>query len=208
MAADFQKCSPRARGLDHRIVGDASLVGRAASHGPSIASQDDSTTNPAESGRRLSATYDAPPCPSPIASFTAVPAQFTDDQRIVDALAARGVGPIVIPWDDPDADWRAFDAVVIRSTWDYARRREEFLRWCDSIGRRLHNCAALVRWNSDKRYLGDLGAAGIPVVDTAYVAPGEQLRRWKARSSSSRRSPPAVATRGASARLPTTWPID
>jgi hypothetical protein len=104
-----------------------------------------------------------------------VPAQFTDDLRIVEALAARRVRAEVIPWDDTDASWDGFDAVVIRSTWDYAGRRDEFMRWCDSLGVPLHNKAPLVRWNSDKRYLGDLGASGIPVVDTAYVAPGEDF---------------------------------
>ena len=65
--------------------------------------------------------------------------------------------------------------MVIRSTWDYARRRDEFLRWCESVGERLHNRAALVRWNTDKRYLGDLADAGVPVVETRYVEPGEPM---------------------------------
>jgi glutathione synthase/RimK-type ligase-like ATP-grasp enzyme len=110
-----------------------------------------------------------------IASFSGVPPQFTDDLRIVEALAERGVETSVVPWDDPTADWDAFELVVIRSTWDYARRRDEFLRWCDSIGPTLHNAAPLVRWNSDKRYLGDLGDAGVPVVETGFIDPGEPV---------------------------------
>jgi glutathione synthase/RimK-type ligase-like ATP-grasp enzyme len=110
-----------------------------------------------------------------IASFSAMPPQFTDDLRILEALGERGVETSVIPWDDPAADWDAFDLVVIRSTWDYARRRDEFVSWCDSIGSKLHNAAPLVRWNSDKRYLGDLGDAGVPVVETAFVGPGEPV---------------------------------
>jgi len=43
------------------------------------------------------------------------------------------------------------------------------------VGERLHNRAALVRWNVDKHYLGDLAAAGIPVVETKYVEPGDPL---------------------------------
>ncbi len=110
-----------------------------------------------------------------IASFAAMPEQFSDDQRVIDALAARSVGAATIAWDDPDTDWSSFDAVVIRSTWDYDQRRDEFVRWCDAVGPSLHNSAALVRWNSDKRYLGDLAAAGIPVVETRYVAPGDAV---------------------------------
>jgi len=110
-----------------------------------------------------------------IASFHSVPPEFTDDQRLVVALASLGVEAERIPWDDESVDWGAFDAVVIRSTWDYALRRDEFVAWADSVGPRLHNAPALVRWNSDKRYLGDLAAAGIRVVDTTYLAPGEAL---------------------------------
>ncbi|MDX6582873.1 MAG: hypothetical protein QOI10_2057 [Solirubrobacterales bacterium] len=110
-----------------------------------------------------------------IATFSAVPEQFTDDLRVVEALAERGVAASRIAWDDPEADWSVFDAVVIRSTWDYAQRRDQFVAWCVSVGAKLHNGAALVRWNSDKRYLGDLGAAGIPVVETAYLAPGDEI---------------------------------
>jgi glutathione synthase/RimK-type ligase-like ATP-grasp enzyme len=110
-----------------------------------------------------------------IASCTALPPQFTDDLRIAEALAERGVSATRIPWDDPSTTWSAFDAVVIRSTWDYASRREEFLRWCDSVAPSLHNCAALVHWSSDKRYLADLATVGVPAVETEFVAPGEGI---------------------------------
>jgi hypothetical protein len=110
-----------------------------------------------------------------IATFASLPPEFTDDERLADALAARGAAVARVPWDDPDADWPSFDAVVIRSTWDYARRRDEFVAWADSVGSRLHNSPALIRWNTDKRYLGDLEAAGVPVVHTDYVAPGDPV---------------------------------
>jgi len=110
-----------------------------------------------------------------IASFSGMPAEFTDDRRIVAALAERGVEAAVLAWDDPDADWSVPRMVVIRTTWNYARRREQFVRWCESLGDRLHNRVELVRWNSDKRYLGELADAGVPAVETTYVAPSEPL---------------------------------
>ncbi len=110
-----------------------------------------------------------------LASFSGVPPQFADDRLLVDALAHVGVSASVIWWDEPAVDWSAHDAVVIRSTWNYTRRRDAFLAWCDAIGSRLHNSPALVRWNSDKHYLRDLAEAGIPVVETAYVEPGDPV---------------------------------
>ena len=151
------------------------------------------------------AAYDAPMRVA-IASCAVLPPQFTDDLRIAEALAERGVSATQIPWDDPDTEWSAFEAVVIRSTWDYAGRRHEFLRWCDRSGPRCTTRAVLVRWNSDKRYLADLAAAGIPVVETEFVAPGEEISRSPARSSSSPPSQRGARDSGASGPQPTISP--
>jgi hypothetical protein len=99
-----------------------------------------------------------------------MPPGFGDDALLERELVRRGVAAECLPWD-ADAACDAFDAVVIRSTWDYARRRDEFLRWADAIDGRLHNAPDLVRWNSDKRYLADLERAGLPVVETTFVEP-------------------------------------
>ncbi|MGF1432116.1 ATP-grasp domain-containing protein [Kitasatospora sp. LaBMicrA B282] len=90
------------------------------------------------------------------------------------ALAATGAEAVAVRWDDPGADWAAFDLAVIRSTWDYARRPAEFLAWVDRCGAltRLANPPAVLRWNADKQYLGELAARGVPVVPTRYLPPG------------------------------------
>ncbi len=90
------------------------------------------------------------------------------------ALRGRSVEAVPVAWDDDGADWDAFDLVVLRSTWDYAERHGEFLDWLDRVPR-LANPADVVRWSTDKRYLGELAAAGVPVAPTAYLAPGERL---------------------------------
>ncbi len=108
-----------------------------------------------------------------IATMAPMPESFTDDARLADALRRRGCRADRLPWDAAGVDWRTFDAVVIRSTWDYDARREEFVAWAGTVGPRLHNSAEVVRWNSDKRYLQDLADGGIPVVPTAYLSPGD-----------------------------------
>ena len=113
--------------------------------------------------------------PVAIATFADVPPQFADDQRLAAALGALGVEVDRVPWDDAGADWAAYDVVVIRSTWDYVPRRDEFVAWAESVGSSLHNSADVVRWNSDKRYLGELATAGIPAVATTYVGPGDDV---------------------------------
>ena len=71
-------------------------------------------------------------------------------------------------WDDPTIDWDAFDLVVIRSTWDYQDRHDEFLEWVRSTPR-LVNPPAVIEWNTDKRYLAEVPDA----VDTTFLAPGD-----------------------------------
>jgi len=110
-----------------------------------------------------------------IATMTGMPEGFDDDALLVEALEARGCAATRVPWDQPGVDWTGYAAVVIRSTWDYDARREEFLAWADAVGGQLHNPPALVRWNSDKHYLADLERTGVPVVPTTYVPPGEPL---------------------------------
>jgi glutathione synthase/RimK-type ligase-like ATP-grasp enzyme len=108
-----------------------------------------------------------------IASFLEMPEGFDDNAILIEALRRAGVEARTVPWDDPAADWDPYEVVVIRSTWNYTRDRDSFLAWADSIGERLRNRPALIRWNSEKSYLAELADAGIPVVDTTLVGPGD-----------------------------------
>ncbi|KUM81140.1 hypothetical protein J7F01_17560 [Streptomyces sp. ISL-22] len=94
---------------------------------------------------------------------------------LVRALQEAGAEADAVYWDDDAVDWGGYDLAVLRSTWDYSWRAAEFLAWAQRCGKatRLANPAEVVRWNADKRYLGDLAAAGVPVVPTRYLAPGD-----------------------------------
>ncbi|MFC8423172.1 RimK family alpha-L-glutamate ligase [Streptomyces sp. NPDC057236] len=96
---------------------------------------------------------------------------------LVRALEEAGAEASAEVWDDDAVDWARFDLAVIRSTWDYSWRSAEFTAWAERCGTltRLANPADVVRWNTDKRYLGELAAAGVPVVDTRYLAAGDPL---------------------------------
>lgn len=68
--------------------------------------------------------------------------------------------------------WDSFDLVVVRSTWDYWLRHDEFLAWTRSVPR-LANDAEVIAWNTDKTYLHRLELAGVPIVPTTWVRPGD-----------------------------------
>ena len=116
--------------------------------------------------------------PSPriaLATCTAVDPMFFDDPEVVSALRARGADADRPIWDDPAVDWASYDLGVIRSTWDYTPRRDEFVAWAEAVGTRLQNAPGVIAWNSDKGYLADFADAGLAVVPTAFVAPGDPM---------------------------------
>lgn len=83
----------------------------------------------------------------------------------------------VVAWDDHTVDWGSFDTVVIRSTWDYHARRDEFLVWArhvESVST-LWNPVSLIEWNTDKRYLIDLAEHGVPIIDSVFIEPGDPV---------------------------------
>lgn len=91
------------------------------------------------------------------------------------ALDGAGAHADVVDWDDAAADWTTFDLVVLRSPWDYVDRLEAFLAWATRVAActRLLNPLPVLRWNTDKHYLADLERAGIDIVPSQFVEPGE-----------------------------------
>jgi hypothetical protein len=81
----------------------------------------------------------------------------------------------IVAWDDAGVNWSDFDAVIIRSTWDYTDRLPAFLDWVLRVGAAstLINGADVVRWSADKRYLAELAAEGIEITPTVFVEPGD-----------------------------------
>jgi glutathione synthase/RimK-type ligase-like ATP-grasp enzyme len=115
-----------------------------------------------------------------IALATCADALPLDDDMppLLAACAAAGLDATPVFWDHCSVRWGDFAAVLLRSTWDYVPRLHNFLPWAESVSRqtRLFNPRELVRWSSDKHYLADLANAGVPVVPTQFVEPGEDAR--------------------------------
>lgn len=110
---------------------------------------------------------------TPRVAFATAPSDYlgandTDRPHHEAAARAAGVDLEHVVWSDPLADWSGYDLVVVRSAWDYLDHLEAFDAWLgalDGLGT-LHNPAAVVRWNLDKRYLAELSTCGVPVIDT------------------------------------------
>jgi glutathione synthase/RimK-type ligase-like ATP-grasp enzyme len=112
-----------------------------------------------------------------IATSLALADLHPDERTLVPALDRAGVEAEAAVWNNPNFDWSRYDAVLMRSVWDYFERYAEFLDWLallERVGVPTINALPVIRWNSDKRYLVEIERAGVPIVPTAIV-PGADL---------------------------------
>ncbi|GAB2536295.1 ATP-grasp domain-containing protein [Rhodanobacter koreensis] len=113
-----------------------------------------------------------------LATSADYPSVQPDDAGLAASLEYLGIQPVVCVWNDPDIDWSTFDAVLIRTTWDYFKHYASFLQWLDrldQLGIPTINDSQLLRWNSDKRYLLELAQHGVGIIPTR-LAGGRELR--------------------------------
>jgi glutathione synthase/RimK-type ligase-like ATP-grasp enzyme len=105
-----------------------------------------------------------------LATCSLLPDLDADERMLIPALAGHGLTAEPRVWDDAGVRWDEFRLVVVRSTWDYAARRDAFLTWAASLPRVL-NPVDVLTWNTDKTYLRTLAASGVPTVPTTWIGP-------------------------------------
>lgn len=113
-----------------------------------------------------------------LATCLELPEPDPDAELLSAELARLGAEARLLAWDDPAADPALVDLCVIRSTWNYIHRREAFLDWAERAAKatELLNPPSIVRWNTDKAYLGELESRGVSCVPTVYVERGSRKR--------------------------------
>ena len=99
-----------------------------------------------------------------------------DERHLAAALVDRGVVVSMPVWDGPREAFSpsSCDLVIIRNTWDYTTRLAAFLSFVDDVAamNRVHNPPAIIRDNTNKRYLLRLATHGVATVPTAWLTPG------------------------------------
>jgi hypothetical protein len=77
----------------------------------------------------------------------------------------------LVSWRSDNVNWQDFDAVIIRSPWDYQDDADAFLRVLEQVEKStavLQNTLATVRWNIDKIYLKSLVQQKVSIVPTLW----------------------------------------
>jgi glutathione synthase/RimK-type ligase-like ATP-grasp enzyme len=113
-----------------------------------------------------------------LVTYAELPLLYHDDRIAAELLRGRGIEVEAVLWDSSEVVWEEYDAVVLRSCWEYHLRTEEFLDWINLMERRgvpLWNPPGVVRDNADKRYLRGLASEGTPIVPTVWLEKGKDF---------------------------------
>lgn len=100
-----------------------------------------------------------------------------DDALLTEAFNKHNLIYEEVLWNDENVNWTDYDAILIRSTWDYHEGKlNQFLntlKKIEDMGIPLFNSYETIKWNSKKTYLKDLVISGVPVIETMYATKTE-----------------------------------
>ncbi|NEM99360.1 hypothetical protein GXP69_16800 [Pontibacter sp. BT327] len=100
----------------------------------------------------------------------------SEDERLYQFLKAKELPVTWQVWDDPNVNWENFDAIIIKSPWDYFDKIDAFYAWLNELESKkckVLNPVKTLRWNADKLYFKDLEAQDIKVVPTVWLEQGQ-----------------------------------
>jgi glutathione synthase/RimK-type ligase-like ATP-grasp enzyme len=120
-----------------------------------------------------------------IATYEKSPDLNDNDRLMLPILEEKGFSVSPEIWDNTKVDWKSFDLVIIRSTWDYYLKPNEFRNWVSQFvdsKTRLINPPEIVLKNSHKFYLKELAEKGVGIIPTIFLSEKielEKLNVWK-----------------------------
>jgi glutathione synthase/RimK-type ligase-like ATP-grasp enzyme len=100
------------------------------------------------------------------------PTLIDGDKPIIGLLARHDIVALPLVWDDESIDWQGFDALVMRSPWDYFEKYPSFSAWLnriEALGIPTYNSIKTIKYNIDKAYLRDLESKGIDIVPSLWI---------------------------------------
>jgi hypothetical protein len=107
-----------------------------------------------------------------LVTYRDLPQLTSEDQLVCSYLQTLGVKSQAVIWDAPDVVWSAYEAVIVRSCWDYHLHPSTFSAWLRDLERLqvpLLNPAPILRWNMHKTYLRDLQTQGVAIPPTCWL---------------------------------------
>lgn len=93
------------------------------------------------------------------------------DKLLIEPMKKNGWLASEISWRNKSVNWNSFDAVIVRSTWDYQSDPNKFISVLTKINdssAHLENDFEMMKWNMNKYYLRDLTNKNILTVETIW----------------------------------------
>lgn len=98
-----------------------------------------------------------------------------EDEQLLEFLLGKGLDITSVVWNAPDINWEEYNLAIIKSPWDYHDQIDAFYAWmmaAEQAGVQLLNPAEMIRWNSNKKYLLEIAAAGLPIIPSVLLEKG------------------------------------
>lgn len=93
------------------------------------------------------------------------------DHFLFEPMKQKGWDVQEISWRAKDVNWSDYDVVVVRSTWDYMKDKEAFLKVLEEIDQsdaHLENSLDILGWNIEKTYLKEVEERGVACIPTLW----------------------------------------
>jgi len=100
-----------------------------------------------------------------------------DEQLVLPELEKLGIKAEPFVWDQVDLSQTKFDAIVIRSCWDFYDKSQEYRQWLHTLEHApvpVFNPPKILHWNLDKSYLRELASKGIAIPKTVWLNQNEK----------------------------------
>jgi glutathione synthase/RimK-type ligase-like ATP-grasp enzyme len=100
------------------------------------------------------------------------------DQLLIPELAKHNIDAKAVIWDDATINWKDFDLLIFRNTWDYYEKQAAFDAWLNKIeklGIRTLNSISIINQNKHKFYLRELQKQGFKILPTVFIDKTENL---------------------------------
>jgi glutathione synthase/RimK-type ligase-like ATP-grasp enzyme len=95
-----------------------------------------------------------------------------DEQLVLPELEKLGIKAEPFIWDQEDLSQTNFDAIAIRSCWDFYDKSQEYREWLRTLEHApvpIFNPPKVLQWNLDKSYLRELASNGIAIPKTVWL---------------------------------------
>lgn len=99
------------------------------------------------------------------------PTLIASEKPFIPLFRAMNIDAKPVIWNDPAVHWPDYDALLVRSIWDYHLHPDQFLAWLDrleSLRLPVWNPIDVLRWNHHKFYLRDLAQRGVAIAPTLF----------------------------------------